>query len=126
MKLILYTGVKCPKCPGARKVVREVANELGWKEGVDFVEKIVDGSNLRKENLSNVVEIEGEKFYVVKDASEIKETPAAVINDDVMIEALTYQIASTPSIVINGEAVFIGEVPDRERLLDEIKKRVSG
>lgn len=48
MKLILYTGVKCPKCPGSRKVVREVANELGWKEGTDFVEKIVDSDNVKK------------------------------------------------------------------------------
>ena len=116
MKLILFTGTKCPKCPAARKVVREAAKELGWKEGIDFVEKLVDGSELEGE-----VQLEGEKYFIVKKEKDIKETPAAVANDDVSVEALMLQIASTPSIVFNDEPIFVGEVPTKEKLLEVVK-----
>ena len=85
LKLVLYTGTNCPRCPGAREVVREVAKEVGWTEGKEFVEKNID-------------------------------------KQDNMIEALTFQIASVPSVLINGEAVFNGAVPTREQLMEEIKK----
>ena len=42
-------------------------------------------------------------------------------DDDVMIEALQHQIASTPAIVINDEAVFIGEVPVKKELIEKLK-----
>lgn len=71
--------------------------------------------------MSNVVEIDGEKFHIVKSEEEINETPAAVVNDDVALEALMFQIASTPSIVIKDEPVFIGEVPTKENLLEKLK-----
>lgn len=116
MKLILYTGTNCPKCPAARKVVREAAKELGWEEGKDFVEKLIDGTELEGK-----VELEGEVYNIVRKEEEIKETPSAVVGEDVSIEALMHQIASTPSIVINDEPVFIGEVPTKEELLQAIK-----
>ncbi len=116
MKLILYTGTKCHKCPAAREVVREVAKELGWKEGVDFVEKLIDGIELEGE-----VELEGEKYHIVKSPEDIKESPSAVVGEDISVEALMFQIASTPSIVFNEEPVFIGDVPTKEKLLEIIK-----
>ncbi len=41
---------------------------------------------------------------------------------DNLISALKYQIASTPSIVINEEAVFIGIVPSKKELIEKLKK----
>ncbi|ODS35479.1 hypothetical protein BEH94_06560 [Candidatus Altiarchaeales archaeon WOR_SM1_SCG] len=84
VKLILYTGTNCPKCPAAHEIVEEVANELGLVYDRDYVVKNID-------------------------------------EEEVMIEALQYQIASTPAIVINDEAVFIAEVPTKEELLDKLK-----
>jgi hypothetical protein len=117
--LILYTGTKCPKCPGARKVVREVAEGLGWKEGKDFVEKLIDGADMKP----GVIKLEGEKYHLVSSPEDVtpENTPAALVGD-FAIEALTYQIASTPSIVINEEAVFIGEIPTKEELLKAIER----
>ena len=40
-----------------------------------------------------------------------------------MIEALQKQIASTPSIVIDDDVVFRGDVPTKEELLKEVDKR---
>lgn len=121
MKLILFTGVHCPKCPGARKLVRQAAKELGWIEGKDFVEKLIDGQNIKT---PSVVELEGNKMHVISSCDEItaNNVPAAIGGSDLTIEALMYQIASTPSIVINERAVFKGEVPSKEELLKEIKK----
>lgn len=41
-----------------------------------------------------------------------------------MLEALTYQVASTPSFVIDGEALFVsGEnIPSKAELIKAIKK----
>ncbi len=119
--LILYTAVSCPKCPQARKVVREVAKELGWKEGKDFIEKLIDGKGLD----IGEGKLEGQKYFFVKSTGEItpEKTPVAIIGD-FFIEALTYQVASTPSIVIGDEAVFIGKVPKKEELLQAIKERI--
>lgn len=83
-KLILYTAKNCPNCPSAKKIVKEVAQELDMREGIDYVIKNVDEENN-------------------------------------MIEALTYQIASTPSIVIDGKAEFRGEVPKKEDLVKKLK-----
>jgi small redox-active disulfide protein 1 len=85
MKLILFTAKNCPKCPLVKKVVEEVATELGMEQGKDYQLLTIDeGDNL--------------------------------------ITALQYQIASTPSIVINGEAAFVGEVPKKEELIERLKK----
>jgi len=119
MKIILFTAKKCPKCPAARKVLREAASELNLKEGPDFVEKIIDGADLPEGEM----ELEGTKYHIVKSESGIKESPSAVA-DDFMVEALTYQIASTPSIVIDEEPVFISNIPSKEELIEEIKKRM--
>jgi hypothetical protein len=120
MELILYTGTKCPKCPAARKVVREVAKELNWVEGKEFVEKIIDGKDIEP----GTMDLDGESYNLVKGAEEIGDNlPAALVGEDFTIEALMFQIASTPSIVIKEEAVFVGEVPTKEQLLEEIKKR---
>ncbi|UCG95937.1 MAG: thioredoxin family protein [archaeon] len=98
-------------------MVREVARELGWKEGKDFVEKLIDGGNLKP----GISKLEGEKYHLVSSPEDInpESTPAAIVGDFV-IEALTYQIASTPSIVINEEAAFIGTIPTKEELLEAI------
>jgi hypothetical protein len=120
--LILYTASKCPKCPAARKLVREVAKELGWSEGKDFVEKLVDGAGLEPGKTI----LEGEKYNLVTSAEDItsQKTPAALVGDDFVVEALMYQIASTPSIVIEDEAVFVSQIPTKEELMAAIKERV--
>ena len=116
--LILYTGIKCPKCPPARKIVRDVSKELGLIEGKDFVEKLIDGSELNQ----GIIELEGEKYNIVFSVDDInpQKTPAALVGEDFSMEALMYQIASTPSIVIDDEAVFIGVVPSKEELIKAI------
>lgn len=118
--LILYTGTQCPKCPAARHVVREVAKELGWVEGKDFVEKLIDGQDIKP----GEIELEGEKFIVVRKPEEIDASkgPHVLAGEDFSIEALMYQIASTPSIVYNDEPIFIGKVPTKEELLSAINK----
>lgn len=120
--LILYTASKCPKCPAARKLLREVARELGWIEGKDFVEKLVDGADLKPGKMV----LEGEKYNLVASAEDItlQKVPAALVGDDFAVEALMYQIASTPSIVIDEEAVFVSHVPTKEELISAIKERV--
>ena len=115
--LILYTGTKCPKCPDARKNVREVAKELGLIEGKDFVEKLIDGEELQE----GMMELEGEKFLGVKGIENVKDM-SVMIGEDFSIEALMNQIASTPSIVINEEAVFVGRAPSKEELLKALKR----
>lgn len=120
--LILYTASKCPKCPGARKVVRETAKELNWTEGKDFVEKLVDGAEMKP----GQAVMEGEKYNLVASAQDItpQNIPAALVGDDFALEALMYQIASTPSIVVEEEAVFVSHVPTKEELLAAIKERI--
>lgn len=120
--LILYTGTKCPKCPPARKVLRGAAKELGWTEGKDFVEKLIDGADLKP----GTMKLEGEKYHLVNTASEIApdKTPAALAGEDFSMEALMYQVASTPSFVIEEEAVFVSQVPTKEELIKAIKERI--
>ena len=117
-KLILFTGTKCPKCPGARTLVREVAQELDLKEGKDFVEKLIDGGEVE---VGSEAEIDGSKLWIVSSEDEIKKTPAAIGGRDLTIEALTYQIASTPAIIIDDELAFIGEMPTREELIKRLQ-----
>lgn len=121
-KLVLYTGTRCSKCPKARELVREVARELNWKEGIDFLEKIIDGAELKP----SVTNFEGQRYNLVLNPEDINtdNVPAALVGEDFTIEALMLQIASTPSIVINDEAVFVGKIPTKEELLEEIKKRI--
>jgi glutaredoxin len=45
---------------------------------------------------------------------------------DGQLEGLMHQIMSTPSIAIDGEVVVCGELPSREELEAEIRKRLSG
>ena len=120
MKLILFTGVHCPKCPQARKVVRQAAKELGWIEGKDFVEKLIDGQDLK---IPSIVELEGNKMHIVSSEDKITASniPAAIGGKDLVVEALMYQIVSSPAIVINERAVLKGNSPSKEELLKEIK-----
>jgi len=113
--LILYTSTRCPKCPMARKVVREVCKEIGWKEGKDFVEKLVDGKDLSP----GPITLEGEQFHIVRYPEQITEenSPAILGGEDYSLEALMNQIASTPSIVIDNVPRFISKVPTKEELL---------
>ncbi len=41
--------------------------------------------------------------------------------NDNLVEALKYQVASVPSFVINGQAEFISTVPAREELLEKLR-----
>ncbi|MCK4634816.1 MAG: hypothetical protein KAT37_02995 [Candidatus Aenigmarchaeota archaeon] len=120
--LILYTGTKCPKCPPARKILREVAKELDWVEGKDFVEKLIDGADLKPGEMK----LEGEKYNLVTSVEEIipDKTPAALVGEDFSLEALMYQIASTPSFIIDEEPVFISQIPTKEELIKAVKERV--
>ena len=120
MRLILYTGTNCPKCPGAREVVREVCKELGMVEGKDFVEKIIDGKDIE---VPIDKELDGKMIHLVKSAEDItpENTPAALAGEDYTIEALMHQIASTPSVVIDGKAAIKGKVPTKEELMELLK-----
>jgi thiol-disulfide isomerase/thioredoxin len=46
-----------------------------------------------------------------------------VDDENAMLTALQYNIISTPSIVIEGDVVFRGEVPTEAKLLEELQKR---
>lgn len=113
--LTLYTSTRCPKCPMARKIVREVCKEIGWVEGKDFVEKLVDGKDLS----TGPIVLEGEKFHIVRYPEQItpETTPAILACDDYSLEALMNQVASTPSIVIDNVPRFVSKVPTKEELL---------
>ncbi|ODS37212.1 MAG: hypothetical protein A7315_04225 [Candidatus Altiarchaeales archaeon WOR_SM1_79] len=120
VKLILYTGTLCPKCPKARDVVREAAKELGLIEGKDFVEKLIDGQNVAP---GSVQELDGCRMHIVGSEDEISadKTPAVVGGEDLMIEALTHQIASTPAILIDDELAFVGDAPGKEELISALR-----
>jgi len=62
---------------------------------------------------------------VVEEAAKELRMNYEVINideGDNLITALQYQIASTPSIVIDEQPEFIGEIPTREELIQKLKK----
>lgn len=120
MKAILFTSTRCPKCPKFRKLLREAAKELKMTEGIDYVEKLVDGEKVMP---GTKVKLEGTDYYIVDSEKSIKQTelPAAVGGADNTLEALQYQVATTPALIINDELAFIGEVPAKE----EIIKRLS-
>ncbi|MCW1296149.1 MAG: thioredoxin family protein [Candidatus Parvarchaeota archaeon] len=40
-------------------------------------------------------------------------------------EALMHQVVSTPSIAINDETIFFGEIPKEEKLKEEIRKAMG-
>lgn len=79
MKLIVFTKRDCPNCPNAKRIAKEVAEELG---------------------------LEFEEIDVEKD----------------LITALQFNVASTPSIALNEDVLFRGEVPKKEELKREIEK----
>lgn len=81
VRIKLFTATKCPKCPEAKKIVEEVANDLSIEYEIVNID---EGDNL--------------------------------------IDALQYQIASTPSIVIDELAEFIGVVPTKEELIQKLNK----
>lgn len=118
MKAILYTSTRCPKCPQFRKLLREAAAELGWIEGTDYVEKLIDGENVET---GKKVMLEGEEIYIADSPENIKETPAAIGGENRTIEALQYQVASTPALVVDDELEFVGEVPSKETLLEKLR-----
>lgn len=46
-RVILYTATTCTQCPAAKKIFKEIVNELNLKEGSDYVIKNVDeGDNM--------------------------------------------------------------------------------
>ena len=118
--IILYTGTSCPKCPAAREVLREAAKELGLVEGKDFVEKIINGEDIK---VPCEMDLDGKKMHFVKTAEEITpdKTPAALAGEDYTIEALMNQIASTPSIFIENKTTIKGRVPSKEELMNAMR-----
>jgi hypothetical protein len=121
MKAILYTSTRCPKCPTFRKMLRESAKELNWVEGKDFVEKLIDGD---KVSPGSRIKLEGQEYYIVDKAENIRETPAALGGTDYTIEALQFQVASTPALIINQEIAFIGQTPNKKELTNKLKEAV--
>ncbi|MEM5804338.1 MAG: hypothetical protein QXU82_00585 [Candidatus Aenigmatarchaeota archaeon] len=120
MNLVLYTATTCPKCPKARETVREVAKTLGWVEGRDFIEKLIDGENIKTEQ---VMELEGKPYHIVQDASKItpQTAPCALAGKDFFIEALTLNIASVPSLVLADGTIYRGELPQKDQLIEKIR-----
>ncbi|NCO84789.1 MAG: hypothetical protein COW47_02195 [Candidatus Huberarchaeum crystalense] len=115
-KLILYTGVHCPKCLRARKIVRSFADANNLKEGIDFVEKLIDGENLP----IGEIELENMKLKIVSNESQVNGKFCVVANPDVFLEALQYQIASVPAIYYKGIIVFGDDICEEK--LKEIYK----
>ncbi len=101
-KIILYTGVNCPKCGRVRKLLRAFANEHNLKEGVDFVEKLIDGENLK----TGETTVDDTKIIVVSDEKEVIGKNCVVANPNVFLEALQHQIASVPAIYYKEKVVF--------------------
>jgi len=120
MRLILYTGTHCPKCPGARVVVREAARDLGMVEGVDFVEKLIDGQSAP---CGKVMNLDGMDINIVSNENEITKdnVPAALGGEDLTIDALMHQVAATPAIVIDDELAF-AKTPTKEELVERLKQ----
>lgn len=116
----MFTSTRCPKCPKFRKILRDAAREAGLIEGKDYVEKLIDGDKVKP---GTKIKLEGEEYYIVADEKDIKPTelPAAIGGQDYMIEALQYQIASTPALVVDGELAFIGDVPTKEEIVKKLK-----
>jgi len=121
MKAVLFTSTRCPKCPKFRKTLREAAKELGLTEGRDYVEKLIDGDNVTP---GTKIRLEGMDYYIVNSEKEIKQTelPAAIGGTDNTLEALQYQVASTPALIVNGELAFIGDTPSKEDLIKTLSK----
>jgi len=104
-KLILYTGVNCPKCGRVRRLLRAFATSHNLKEGVDFVEKLVDGENIP----TGKTTIDGIEMNIVSDEKHINADVGenfAVANQEVFIEALQHQIASVPAIYYKEKVIF--------------------
>lgn len=78
MDLVIFTGKKCPKCPAAKDMCQEVAQELGM----------------------------GYKEFDVEDN---------------MFEALQNQVASTPSILVEGNLLFRDSPPSKDELVKAIQ-----
>ncbi len=121
MKAVLFTSTRCPKCPKFRKILREAAKELNLAEGKDYAEKLIDGDKVKP---GTKTKLEGTEYYIVDSEKNIKQTelPAAIGGTDNMLEALQYQVASTPALIINGEIAFIGEIPSKEELIKKLKE----
>jgi hypothetical protein len=117
---MLFTATRCPKCPKFRKMLREAAKELNLTEGKDFAEKLIDGDKVKP---GTKVKLEGTEYYIVDSEKNIKQTelPAAIGGQDYTIEALQYQVASTPALIIDEEVAFIGEIPTKEELIKKLK-----
>jgi len=62
---------------------------------------------------------------IAKNVAEKHNLDLEEINlDDDPIKGLQFQVISTPSIAIDDETIFFGEVPSEQELQDEIKKYI--
>ncbi len=67
MKLSVFTGPNCPKCPPAKVLCKEVAAELGLDyEEVNIEEKMIEALQL-----------------------QIASTPSIVVDDEVIFRSIT-------------------------------------
>lgn len=65
MKLVVYHGKNCPKCPAARKVAKEAAAE----KGLEYEEKDIE------ENMIEALQL------------QIASTPSIVLDDEVLFRS---------------------------------------
>ena len=63
------------------------------------------------EEITKELGMENEKDYKILNIDD----------EENMILALQHQIASTPSIVIDDEPIFVGKVPTKEELIEKLK-----
>ena len=62
---------------------------------------------------------------IAKNVAEKLSLDVEEINlDEDPIKGLQFQVLSTPSIAIDDETIFFGEVPSEQELQDEIKKYI--
>ena len=72
MKLLLFTMEKCPNCPLAKKVVKEVAEELGIElEEVDIEKDMLKALQYSVASAPSLVLVRNADFYEVLFRSEV-------------------------------------------------------
>ncbi len=66
MKLLLFTMEKCPNCPLAKKVVKEVAEELGIElEEVDVEKDMLKALQYSVASTPSLVLVRGDDYEVL-------------------------------------------------------------
>ena len=93
----------------------------------NLISNQIDMARLKLFTSKNCPKCPAAKEIISKVAAELGMNPGreyeilSIDEEDNLISALKYQIASTPSIVIDGEAAFIGVVPKRDDLIKRLR-----